>query len=70
VSQYHIARSATPLGLASESSMSSSELCRRSLRRRWLLTPAVFLAYSLAYVDRANFGFGATANNLRLQGKQ
>jgi sugar phosphate permease len=32
------------------------------LRRRWLyLLPAVFLTYSLAYVDRANFGFGVAA---------
>jgi len=42
--------------------MSSSEICRRSLRRRWLLLmPAVFITYSLAYVDRVNFGFGAAA---------
>ena len=33
-----------------------------SLRRRWLfLLPAVFITYSLAYLDRANFGFGAAA---------
>jgi sugar phosphate permease len=29
-------------------------------RRRWLLL-AVFITYSLAYVDRANYGFGAAA---------
>ncbi|HEY4011423.1 MAG TPA: MFS transporter [Acidobacteriaceae bacterium] len=29
-------------------------------RRRWLLL-AVFLTYSLAYLDRANYGFGAAA---------
>jgi sugar phosphate permease len=33
-----------------------------SLRLRWIyLLPAVFLTYSLAYLDRANFGFGAAA---------
>lgn len=33
-----------------------------SLRRRWLfLLPAVFVTYSLAYLDRANYGFGAAA---------
>ena len=33
-----------------------------SLRKRWLyLLPAVFVTYSLAYLDRANFGFGAAA---------
>jgi sugar phosphate permease len=32
------------------------------LRRRWLaLIPAVFVTYSLAYLDRANYGFGAAA---------
>jgi len=32
------------------------------LRRRWLrLMPAVFVTYSLAYLDRANYGFGAAA---------
>ncbi len=33
-----------------------------SLRRRWFyLLPAVFITYSLAYLDRANYGFGAAA---------
>ena len=35
---------------------------RRDLRRRWLyLLPAVFVTYSLAYLGRSNFGFGAAA---------
>jgi len=35
---------------------------RRGLRRRWTyLMPAVFITYSLAYLDRANYGFGAAA---------
>ncbi len=34
----------------------------RDHRRRWLiLMPAVFVTYSLAYLDRANYGFGAAA---------
>jgi sugar phosphate permease len=37
-------------------------LLQRQLRRRWLyLLPAVFVTYSLAYLDRANYGFGAAA---------
>ena len=33
-----------------------------ALRRRWwYLLPAVFVTYSLAYLDRANYGFGAAA---------
>jgi sugar phosphate permease len=35
---------------------------RRGLRRRWFfLMPAVFVTYSLAYLGRSNFGFGAAA---------
>jgi sugar phosphate permease len=34
----------------------------RGLRRRWVyLMPAVFITYSLAYLDRTNYGFGAAA---------
>jgi sugar phosphate permease len=34
----------------------------RELRRRWLyLMPVVFFTYSLAYLGRSNFGFGAAA---------
>ena len=33
-----------------------------SLRKRWTcLLPIIFATYSLAYLDRANFGFGAAA---------
>jgi sugar phosphate permease len=42
------------------------------LRRRWLrIMPAVFVTYSLAYLDRANYGFGAAAgmaDNLHITG--
>jgi sugar phosphate permease len=35
---------------------------RPELRRRWFyLLPVVFVTYSLAYLDRANYGFGAAA---------
>lgn len=35
---------------------------QQELRRRWLfLTPVVFFTYSLAYLGRSNFGFGAAA---------
>ena len=36
--------------------------CTAELRRRWLfLLPVVFVTYSLAYLGRSNFGFGAAA---------
>jgi len=39
--------------------MNSSEA---DLRKRWSrILPAVFITYSLAYLDRANYGFGAAA---------
>lgn len=45
-----------------------------ALRRRWwYLLPAVFITYSLAYVDRANYGLGAAAGlaaTLHITGKQ
>src|SRR5882762_6274899 len=45
-----------------------------SLRRRWLyILPAVFVTYSLAYLDRANYGFGAAAglaSTLHITGSQ
>src|SRR5665213_110988 len=35
---------------------------QKELRRRWLyLMPVVFFTYSLAYLGRSNFGFGAAA---------
>ena len=45
-----------------------------TLKKRWvLLLPAVFVTYSLAYLDRANYGFGAAAGmaaTLRITGKE
>lgn len=39
---------------------------RTDLRRRWLyLMPIVFFTYSLAYLGRSNFGFGAAAGLAR-----
>ena len=46
----------------------------QGLRKRWLyLLPAVFVTYSLAYLDRANYGFGSAAGmatTLRISGAQ
>ena len=45
-----------------------------SLRKRWfLLLPAVFVTYSLAFLDRANYGFGAAgglATTLNINGQR
>jgi sugar phosphate permease len=39
---------------------------RPGLQKRWaFLIPAVFVTYSLAYLDRANYGFGAAAGLAR-----
>jgi len=44
------------------------------LRKRWMyILPAVFVTYSLAYLDRANYGFGAAAGlaaTLHITGSQ
>ncbi|HET9088550.1 MAG TPA: MFS transporter, partial [Acidobacteriaceae bacterium] len=35
---------------------------QRDMRKRWIfILPCVFVTYSLAYLDRANYGFGAAA---------
>ena len=42
--------------------MQNEAECAAELRRRWLyLMPVVFVTYSLAYLGRSNFGFGAAA---------
>jgi sugar phosphate permease len=42
--------------------MDAMNLSEADLRKRWLrVLPAVFVTYSLAYLDRANYGFGAAA---------
>ncbi|MES2391006.1 MAG: MFS transporter [Acidobacteriota bacterium] len=47
---------------------------RLHLRRRWIiLLPAIFITYSLAYLDRSNYGFGAAAGlaeTLHITGSQ
>lgn len=47
---------------------------KANLRKRWLyIMPAVIVTYSLAYLDRANFGFGPAAGmaaTLHITGKQ
>ena len=42
--------------------MDTSPRSDADLRKRWThILPAVFVTYSLAYLDRANYGFGAAA---------
>jgi sugar phosphate permease len=43
-------------------SLSGAARTRSGMRKRWLIIlPAVFITYSLAFVDRTNYGFGAAA---------
>ncbi len=52
----------------------TSATIKANLRKRWLyIMPAVIVTYSLAYLDRANFGFGPAAGmaaTLHISGKQ
>ena len=52
----------------------SAGTVQKQLQRRWLfLLPVVFITYSLAYLDRANYGFGAAAGlaqTLHITGSQ
>jgi sugar phosphate permease len=46
----------------SKTTDSGAFLADSALRKRWFyILPSVFLTYSLAYLDRANYGFGAAA---------
>lgn len=67
------------LPAASTAPLASSEELNRTLagpdaQKRWLfLLPVVFITYSLAYLDRANYGFGAAAGlaqTLHISGSQ
>ena len=50
------------IGSSSSPNPSTGDKVNASLDKRWWgLLPAVFVTYSLAYLDRANFGFGAAA---------
>lgn len=45
-----------------ETSVENTPQIQSEMRKRWLyILPAVFITYSLAYLDRANYGFGAAA---------
>ena len=51
-----------PSSTTETSSLVGASLVGDQMRKRWLyILPAVFVTYSLAYVDRANYGFGAAA---------
>ncbi|MFM0050175.1 MFS transporter [Caballeronia grimmiae] len=41
--------------------MHSSSTPKLAVRRWWAIMPIVFITYSLAYLDRANYGFAAAA---------
>jgi sugar phosphate permease len=64
--QQHTPQTSTPTSL--------DIATQASLRRRWhLLLPAAYITYSLAYLDRANFGFGVAAGmttSLHISGSQ
>jgi len=51
-----------------------SSAIKASLQKRWLLImPAIIVTYSLAYLDRSNYGFGVAAGmaaTLHISGKQ
>ena len=50
------------IGSSSSPNPSTGDKVNASLDKRWWgLLPAVFVTYSLAYLDRANFGFGAAS---------
>src|SRR5271170_4840004 len=57
-----------------ESIDSVASHAQKALRKRWLyILPSVFVTYSLAYLDRANYGFGAAAGlakTLNISGSQ
>jgi sugar phosphate permease len=56
----HLSINDAPRRPSSEVEMSAR--VQAELRKRWFyIVPAVFVTYSLAYVDRANYGFGAAA---------
>lgn len=68
--------SGPPSKASAETSCSArvSAAASRGLRRRWwYLLPTVFITYSLAYLDRVNYGLGAAAglaSTLHITGEQ
>ena len=60
--------------LQADADSATSIAAASALRKRWWrLLPAVFVTYSLAYLDRANYGLGAAAgleSTLHITGKQ
>lgn len=68
--------SSSPISKPVSKTLSAEEGHRisASLRKRWLyVLPAAYITYSLAYLDRANYGFGAAAGlaaTLHITGSQ
>lgn len=59
--------------MTNTASLSSSPWRRMDVHRWMVLVPAAFVTYSLAYLDRLNFGFGAAAGmaeDLHITGTQ
>jgi sugar phosphate permease len=48
-------------GLGVDTDSEAARVEANLAKRWWYLLPAVFVTYSLAYLDRANYGFGAAA---------
>src|ERR1700761_4222085 len=44
-----------------QTAMQSTTTPKLAVRRWWAIMPIVFITYSLAYLDRANFGFASAA---------
>ena len=62
------------MNLNTSTGLQVSPAAQNALRNRWRhLLPAVFITYSLAYLDRANYGLGAAAGlaaTLHISGEQ
>jgi sugar phosphate permease len=51
----------TPLSSVNDASEQATRVRSDMRKRWWIILPAVFLTYSLAYIDRTNYGFGVAA---------
>jgi sugar phosphate permease len=69
-----IPSSPKPKSISKNASPLAADTIQAALRKRWtFVLPAAFITYSLAYLDRANYGFGAAAGlaeTLHITGSQ